>query len=340
MKNLIVGYGELLLRLTPSHHGELIEQSHSLGMSFAGAEANILADLSNLGHSTQFVSSFPDNPIGRKAAQFLKQNGIDVEELNWDQRRMGTYFIEHGHSIRGTRVTYDRKDSSVCYNVVSKEKWEEIFKDASYFMLTGVTPALSANCRQNIQTALQSAKENDVTIVFDLNYRRSLWNGEEARKSFIEILPLVDVLVGNVGSAKDVFNIDINKWTDYEGLCSATLNTVKGLQELGEFDVIGMTMRIQKSASQNLLGGMILHRGIAEFSDPIDVDVVDRIGGGDAFTAGMIHGRIKDWEDSKIVQFSNACYAATHTLSGDINQLTERELLNLAEGQLKGYTKR
>ena len=340
VKHKIIGYGELLLRLTPSQHGELIEQSHSLGMSFAGAEANVLADLSNLGHRTQFVSSFPENPIGRKASQFLKQYGIDIQELSWDDKRLGTYFIEHGRSIRGTRVTYDRKNSSVCHHIISKEKWYEIFKDAGYFILTGVTPALSYICRQNILSALQSAKENDVTIVFDLNYRRSLWSGEEAREAFLKILPFVDILIGNVGSAKDVFNISIDKWTDYEDLCAATLTSVKGLQDLGDFDAIAMTMRIQKSASHNLLGGMIVNRETNAYSDLINVDIVDRIGGGDAFTAGIIHGIIRNWEYSQTVKFANACYAATHTLLGDINQFTESELQNIAQGELKGFTKR
>lgn len=340
MKNKIVGYGELLLRLTPSERGHLIEQAHTLNMSFAGAEANILSDLSNLGHDSQFVSAFPNNVIGRKAEQFLKSFGVGTQEIHWDDNRLGSYFIEHGHSIRGTRVTYDRKNSSVCHFVVNENDWDRILKDAHYFILTGVTSALSPICHQNILRGLKCAQKLGLEIIFDLNYRRSLWSREEASKAFLEILPFVNTLVGNIGSANDIFDIEIQEWSDFDELCESTIMAANALREYGNFDTVAMTMRIQKSASMNTLGGLILDYSGVFKSQAIEVGVVDRIGGGDAFAAGLIHGMIKDWDASDIIQFANACYAATHTLEGDINVLSELELLEIAGGQLKGYAKR
>lgn len=340
MKQKIVGYGELLLRLTPSPRGHLIDQAHSLDMSFAGAEANILADLSLLGHRSQFVSALPNNVIGRKAEQFLKKYGLDTEEINWDDNRLGTYYIEHGHSIRATRVTYDRKDSSVCYFDMNENDWGRILQDASYLILTGVTSALSSICHQNLLKGLKSARNLDVQIVFDLNYRRSLWSRAEAKKAFLDILPYINILVGNVGSAMDVFDIQGQRWSGFDELCDATLRSANELQELGDFDTIAMTMRIQNSASQNTLGGMIINDDGVNCSQAINVNVVDRIGGGDAFVAGLIHGMTTDWKPSKIIEFANACYAATHTIEGDINLLGESELLAIAEGEVKGFTKR
>lgn len=340
VRNKIVGYGELLLRLTPSERGHLIDQAHTLDMSFAGAEANILADLAMLGHHSQFVSSFPENVIGRKAEHFLKSFGVNTDEIHWDNHRLGTYFIEHGQSIRGTRVTYDRKDSSVCHFSLDENEWERILKDARYLVLTGVTSALSPICHENILKGLTCAKDLGVDIVFDLNYRRSLWSHEEAHKAFMDILPFVNILFANVGSAKDVFDIPIMDWNGYEGLCESTLKSANALRGYGDFNAIAMTMRIQKSASQNVLGGLIINNDGEHYSQAIDIDIVDRIGGGDAFVAGAMHGMIHDWMPSKMIQFANACYAATHTLQGDINLMSESDLLAMAEGQLQGFTKR
>lgn len=335
----IVGYGELLLRLTPAEHGNLIEQSDQFKMAFAGAEANILVDLTLLGNPTSFVSAFPKNPIGRSANHFLQGFGMNTAPIIWDNSRMGAYYIEHGTSIRGTRVTYDRKGSSICNVPIDVKKWASIFENASYFILTGITPALSQICRDNIKTALPIANEKGVKVVFDLNYRRTLWSTTAARTSFDSILPFVDILIGNTGSAYDIFDIKTDKITDYSSLEKASQQAAEQLDKLGNFDWIGMTLRLQKSANKNLLGGMI-KRDDFHFSEPLDVRVVDRLGGGDAFAAAMLHGIIRNWSVKEIVNFGAAAFGITQTLQGDINYLTEEELLQIANGNVLGYVKR
>lgn len=339
MSKTIVGYGELLLRLSPVEHGNLIEHSPALKMGFAGAEANIIADLALLGHDTSFITALPNNPVGRSANQFLQKFDIHTDDIIWDEGRVGAYYIEHGTSIRGTRVTYDRADSSICNNPISAEQWSIIFENTSFFILTGITPALSQVCRDNIKIALPIAKEKGVKIVFDLNYRRTLWSTTAARTSFESILPFVDILIGNTGSAYDVFGIQTDKVKDYASLEKASQQAAEQLDKLGDFDWIGMTLRLQKSANKNLLGGMI-KKADYHFSQPLDVRVVDRLGGGDAFAAAMLHGLINNWTIEKIVNFGTAAFGATQTLQGDINFMTEEELLQIANGNVLGFVKR
>lgn len=340
MNNKIVGYGELLLRLTPVEYGGLVEQSEALKMGFAGAEANIIADLALLGHATAFVTAFPQNPVGRKANQFLQRYGIDSDSVIWNNGRLGTYYIEHGTSIRGSRVTYDREDSLVTKTTFTTAEWETILQGASYFILTGVTPALSAVCQQTIANALQVCKSLDVKVVFDLNYRRTLWTKEEAKKSFESILPFVNILIGNVGSAYDVFDIKTAEADDYTSLKLSTQQAADALSQLGNFDWIAMTMRLQTNANDNELGGMIKEGNDYFFSPSIETKIIDRLGGGDAFAAAVLHGIIKNWPDQKIVNFANAAFAITQTLHGDINYISEQELRQVASGSVKGHVMR
>ena len=340
MTGKIIGYGELLLRLTPYEHGALIEQSDSFKTGFAGAEANMLADLALLGHSTAFVTAFPKNPIGRAANLFLQKFGIDTNSIIWNDHRMGTYYIEHGTSIRGTRVTYDRKNSAVATTKLPLKHWEAAFQAASYFVLTGITPALSKICQDNILTALEVAKANQVKIVFDLNFRRTLWSTKAAKPIFETILPMVDVLFANIGSAKDVFGIQTKKIADFDSLKTATQQAAVGLANYGDFESMGLTLRLQESANHNLLGGMIKKEDQYCFSAAIPTEIVDRLGGGDAFAAATLHGLIKNWTAKDIVNFATAAFAATQTIQGDINYLTETELLSIANGNIRGFVKR
>ena len=168
MRNRVAGFGELLLRLSPQGHEDLIVQSDALEMSFAGAEANMLADLSHWGHPTQFITALPDNPLGKKAIMFLQQNGVGTKNIRVDKGRMGTYFIEHGTAIRGTQVTYDRKNSSITLWDLSEKEWKDFLKNTSYFVVTGITPALSASCQKSLLKGLEIAQRLDCKVVFIL----------------------------------------------------------------------------------------------------------------------------------------------------------------------------
>jgi 2-dehydro-3-deoxygluconokinase len=340
MSKKIIGYGELLLRLTPVEYRNLLEQSEALKMRFAGAEANVAADLALLGHDVEFMTILPDNPLGRSANNFLRKFGINTSHTKWVEGRLGTYYVEHGTSIRGSRITYDRLHSAFSSHEISEQSWIDILTDINGLILTGITPALSQECRNSLQRAVKVAKEQNVAVYFDLNYRRTLWSNKDAQKSFDEILPYVDVLFANIGSAWDIYNIPIPDIWDEEQLVDVTAETAKQLEKLGDFKAVAMTMRLQRSADDNVLGGYIqTSDGVAE-SQMFHTKIIDRLGGGDAFMAATIHGMMKGWTNENIVNFGAAAFAGTQTLHGDINFLTEEELQSLAQGNRKGFVKR
>ena len=309
-------------------------------MNFAGAEANIIADLSLLGHKTQLISALPNNPIGKKALKFLNQYGTDTDSIIWDQGRMGTYYIEHGEDIRGTQVTYDRKDSSFTHLSLNENDWEKILENSSHLVITGITPALSKTAEGSLLNALTVAKSKNCKVVFDLNFRRTLWTVEAAKKSFGRILPYVAILFGNIGSVNDVFGANIEMENDFEALQKGTENAIELVSQLGDFETVGMTIRQQKTASDNVLGGMIKQGGQLTTGLSIPTKIKDRLGGGDAFAAGVLHGILSDWDMKKTVDFATAAFALTQTLSGDINYLDEKQILAVSQGNLKGYVKR
>jgi len=336
----ITGFGELLLRLSPQVHEDLIVQSDALEMSFAGAEFNILADLSHCGHPTQFITALPENPLGKKAIMFLQQNGVGTKNIRLDQGRMGTYFIEHGTAIRGTQVTYDRNNSSITLWDLSEKDWEGFLKSSSYFVVTGITPALSASCQKSLLKGLKVAQKLNCKVVFDLNFRRSLWVAKSAQKSFSKILPFVNILLGNIGSVNDTFEANINIKNDFEALNQGTKNAIDFVSHLGDFDTIAMTIRQQINATENVLGGMIKEGGNALTSLAIPTTIKDRLGGGDAFAAGILHGKLSGWELQKTLDFATASFAMTQTLKGDINYLSEKEIQSVSEGNFRGHVKR
>ena len=160
MGKIISSFGELLLRLTPQVHEDLIVQTSALEMGFAGAEANIVADLSHWGHETQFISALPENPIGKKGLMFLNKNGVGTQFISMDKGRMGTYYIEHGTAIRATKVTYDREESTFSKLYLDEKDWGNFLENSSHFVVTGITPALSENCQKSLLKGLKIGHEN------------------------------------------------------------------------------------------------------------------------------------------------------------------------------------
>ena len=335
-----LAYGELLLRLTPSVHGELLEQSDHLKMAFAGAEANIICDLSRLGHDCAFLSAFPQNPLGRKALSFLNSYGVNTNPVSWSAGRMGTYYIEHGQSIRGTKVVYDRKHSSVSQTAISAKEWERLLKHQDYFILTGITPALSKVCRDNISAALEVAQKLPVQVVLDFNYRRSLWSPQDARASLEQYLPKVDLLFANIGAVQDIFGLQTKPWNTQKGLEEASQQALLFLDDLHDFAHISLTMRLQHNASENRLSALTKTGDQVQWAPWIDTTIIDRLGGGDAFVAAYLHGLTRQWPIAQTLAFAVAAFAYTQTIIGDINLASEEELLSIAAGNTFGFAKR
>ncbi len=339
-KNIIVGYGELLLRLTPSNHSQLIEQATSLNLSFGGSESNIISNLSNLGHNTKMITSFPDNSLGKSANRFLKSFGVNTNDIIFRNGRIGTYFIEHGESLRGSKIIYDRIDSCFSKEKVDDKVWKNVFNDSSYFILSGITPSLSKECQDNVLRSVKIAKSNKVKIVFDLNFRRNLWKEEEAFSFISKIINDVDILIGNIGSISDIFGYKYKSSNNFSELEKITQDACEFISKDFSFDLVGLTIRNQINATHNQLGGLIKVNGNYFFGKTFEMNIIDRIGGGDAFSSGIIHGLIKAYNPQKIIDFSNSCFALTQTIKDDINYFDQKDIIEFGSDNYKGYIKR
>lgn len=340
IKNNIVAYGEILLRLTPFNHGDLIDQSSALNMSFAGAESNIISSLSNLGHRTTMITSLPNNSLGKSACRFLKSFGVNTDYIRFKDGRIGSYYIEHGASKRGGKVIYDRLDSCFSSENIAESIWIKAFKDSDFYVLTGITPALSKECQKNILNSIKIAKLNNVKIVFDLNYRRNLWSGNEALKFFSKIISDVDILIANIGSISDVFGFNYKNSTDFKELESISQSACEYILNKHSFDVIGMTIRNQLHATHNQLGGVLRINEKYYYGRSYDLEIIDRVGGGDAFVSGLLHGLINSYKNNQIINFANACFALTQTIKGDINYFEEDEIIDFSSKNYSGHIKR
>ncbi len=340
IKNNIVAYGEILLRLTPFNHGDLIDQSSALNMSFAGAESNIISSLSNLGHRTTMITSLPNNSLGKSACRFLKSFGVNTDYIRFKDGRIGSYYIEHGASKRGGKVIYDRLDSCFSSENIAESIWIKAFKDSGFYVLTGITPALSKECQKNILNSIKIAKLNNVKIVFDLNYRRNLWSGNEALKFFSKIISDVDILIANIGSISDVFGFNYKNSTDFKELESISQSACEYILNKHSFDVIGMTIRNQLHATHNQLGGVLRINEKYYYGRSYDLEIIDRVGGGDAFVSGLLHGLINSYKNNQIINFANACFALTQTIKGDINYFEEDEIIDFSSKNYSGHIKR
>jgi len=329
----IAAFGEILLRLTPSDGGRLLNTG-SLDMSFAGAESNVLSALAMLGHKTRFVTKVPDGPIGESALLSLKQFGVDTSFIGRGVGRMGTYFIELGSSIRPSRVVYDRENSA--FSMISKGEfdWHELLQGISWLHLTGITLALSENCLQQSLAALQQAQKLGVKVSFDLNYRRSLWKDKkQARLAYESVLEYTHLLFGNEGSLYDVFDWKSDSDSGYQRDQDLML---KSCAQFG-VESVAFTRRHHPSASRNRLEGLLLAGDQFYQSKDYEVVVSDRFGTGDTFAAGVLHGYSKSWDLQRVIDFSTAAFALKHTIRGDQMLCVEDEIVSIMEGNIYGH---
>ncbi len=332
----IAAFGEILLRLTPSDGGRLLNTS-ALNMSFAGAESNVLSALSMLGHTTSFITKLPDGPIGESALFSLRQFGVGTSCIKRGNGRMGSYFIELGSSIRPSRVVYDRKNSAI--SLIDREEfdWGSLLDGISWLHLSGITLALSEHCLLQSIEAVKQAKAQGVKVSFDLNFRRSLWKDRaEARRAFEQVMEYTDLLFGNEGAVKDVFD-----WiSNAEDKAQRDRDLMQ--KSARHFDIghVAFTRRHHPSASMNGLEGTYFSDGSFYHSKSYQVVVSDRFGTGDSFAAAVLHGIVNHWEPQKVIEFASAGFALKHTIKGDQMLCNEDEIVSIMEGNVHGHVLR
>lgn len=321
-------FGEIMLRLTPFQPGERIKTSNLLNVSFAGSESNVAASLSQLGHNACFITKLPNNDIGDACEHSLLSYGIDTSGILRTEGRLGTYFIELGSSIRPSKVIYDREGSLFSKSHKGDFDWDHLLEGVSWLFASGITAALTENCRELLLELLAQASKKNVKVAFDMNYRRTLWKGSsEARVFFEKAIPHIYLLLGNTGAINDIYDDQV---TDTEEAIRVSA-TRFGIDELC------FTDRKHHSASHNDLQGFIHSQGEIYKSKPLSVDIKDRLGTGDAFAAGCLHGYAKNWSPEEIINFGTAAFALKHTIIGDQHTSSENEIMEVVEGKNRGH---
>lgn len=328
-----VTFGEILLRLTSSTLGEKIYSVKELSVDYAGAEANVASSLAILGNKVAYVTKLPSNQLGDAAMGSLKAYGVDTSKVVRGGKRLGIYFIEHGSSIRPSKVIYDREDSSISKITKGELDWGTILKNSDWLFLSGITPALSEQCAQETILAAKTAKKLGVNVAFDLNYRRSLWkNAEDAKKIFDEILEHTDLLFGNTGSIKDVYGIEGKG----KNLVDRTMDVSNTVMEELAIPQVAFTVRDHISASTNVVSSVYTSKNLNHVSPQFKIDILDRFGAGDAFAAAFLHALHKGWVGDKVSDFATVAFALKHTLKGDHHTSTEDEIVSIMEGNTGG----
>ena len=338
----IVTFGELMMRLTPPGYARLT-QAGAFEVTFGGAEANVAASLACMGEDAEFVSKIPANDIGQAAVNSLRAWGVGTAHLLRGGERLGTYYMERGASQRPSKVVYDRAGSAVALAKAAEFDWNAILDGADWFHLTGITPALSAELANACEDACRVAKRKGVTVSFDPNYRAKLWSVADAAKAMQRYLPYVDVLITNENQAADLSGVHVPA-----GEVSGDDVTERGYLALAEgmkalypqLRYVALTERRTFSAEVNSFCAKLYDGEKLYSSEKYRMEIVDRVGGGDAFAAGLIYALRNGKNARDAVQFAAAASCLKHSVEGDMNPATVAEIETLANGNATGRVQR
>lgn len=337
----IVTLGEIMLRLSTPIQSRFV-QANQLNVHFGGGEANVAVSLANYGHDAYFVSKLPKNEIGQAAVNELRKHGVHTDYIQRGGERIGIYYLETGSSMRPSKVIYDRAHSSISEAEVSDFDFDEIFKDATWFHWSGITPAISKQGALITKAACKKAKELGLTVSVDLNYRKKLWTPLEAQVGMKDLMKYVDVCIGNEEDAELTLGFKPKKSNGTNGsLNSEDYKTIfKEMQETFGFKVVVSTLRESFSATRNGWSAILYDSKEFYNSKHYIIDpIIDRVGGGDAFSAGLIHGLLTK-KTQEAIEFAVAASALKHTIPGDFNQVSEQEVIALALGDTSGRVQR
>ncbi len=337
----VAAMGELMLRLSPLQ-GERLRDTRRFDLHFGGAEANAAVSLAQFGARASFVSVFPDNDLGDNAAAGLRWAGVDTEHILRRGERMGIYFLEHGHGPRPSKVVYDRAHSAFSTLSPGDIDWDSVLEDTRWFHWTGITPALGDGVAECLKEGLQTAQAKGVTVSVDLNYRKKLWSTEKAGRVMRGLMPYVNVLIGNEEDPQNVFGIHPDDSDVDKGKLSREGYRKLSQRLLSELEVekVLITLRESLSATENYWSACLYNGEEFLISSRYHVWIIDRVGSGDAFAAGLIWSLLQGEEDQAALNFGVAAAVLKHTIAGDFNLVTREEVERLAAGDTAGRVKR
>jgi 2-dehydro-3-deoxygluconokinase len=329
MKNKkIVTLGEIMMRLSTPGHARFT-QTTNFNIQYAGSEANVAVSLVHLGMHAEHVTRFPNNDIGASATQTLKQHGVMTDHILYGEERMGLYFLENGAVHRSSRIIYDRFESAFAYITPGSINWDEIFQDASWFHWSGITPAISEGAATVCLEAIQAARKNNVLVSGDINYRRNLWQyGKKATDIMPELIAGSDRIIAGT---TDIENCTGISEEEFESACAKMMKAFPAVKK------VASTHRESISSSHNKISAILWDGKKLYHSRIYDLThIVDRVGSGDAFMAGLIYGWLMKDDDRKAVEFAAAACAWKHTIEGDVNLATAAEIESLVRGENVG----
>ncbi len=342
MKKYIT-FGEIMLRLKPPNR-ERFFQSPLLEATFGGGEANVAVGLARFGLKVAYVSAIPDNPIGDACIRELRKQGIDTSLVIRKGERLGIYFLEAGANQRPSKVVYDRSHSAIAEASPGDINWDKVFDGANWFHISGITPAISLSAADLSLAAVKIAKDKGVTVSCDLNFRKNLWKyGKSAPEVMGELAKYVDIAIGNEEDCQKSLGVKVNinvetgklQAEKYQELTERVLELYPNIQK------IAITLRESHSADYNGWSAVLNNRKEFLISKKYEIhNIVDRVGGGDAFAAGLIYGFDHLPSDKEALEFAVAASCLKHSIPGDLPLISVKEVESLAGGAASGRVQR
>ena len=336
-------FGEIMLRLKSPSHERLLQSPH-LEATFGGGEANVAVSLANYGCDAAFVSALPDHAIGDAAIRELRKFGVDTSHIRRTGERVGVYFLETGANQRASKVVYDRSGSSICQTNSGDFDWRRIFAGAKWLHITGITPALSASAAELSLEAVAAASDAGLTVSCDFNFRGKLWKyGKSAPEVMNELVQFVDIGIANEEDCQKSLGVSVDVDVDSGelDLSKYELLSARMLEKFPRMSVIAITMRESLSADRNHWSACLRDRDGFHVSRRHEIsDIIDRVGGGDSFAAGLIHGLNAFADRRQSLDFAVAASCLKHSIAGDFNRVDAAEVLHLMEGSGSGRVQR
>ena len=342
----VVTFGEIMVRLGAPDYLRLI-QANQFDVSYAGAEANVAVSLANYGIATDYITCLPNNPVAERCIMDLRGHKVGVDHIVRVGKRIGILYLETGSNARPSKVVYDRENSSFAEIEPGSIDWNDILKDAEWFHWSGITPALSNNAAEECMNAIKTARELGVTVSCDVNYRGSLWNyGKKASDIMPQMVEISDIVIGNEEDCEKVFGIKPDNFDAertegeirqmaFKSVCQQMMKCFPNIKK------IAITLRGAVNANHNTWGGILYDGNNLYESNRYDItDIVDRVGGGDSFVGGLIFGLIHYDSDQEALDFASAASCLKHTIKGDFNYVTVKDVEYLLNGNASGRVKR
>lgn len=337
----VITFGETMMRLNPEGYKRFV-QADKFEASYAGGEANVAVGLAQFGVKAAYVTKFPAHEIGQCAVNEIARFGVDTSLIVRGGDRLGVYFVEKGASQRASKVIYDRANSAIALAKPEDFDWNKIFDGADWFHWTGITPALGGYLPEICLEACKAARAKGIKVSCDLNFRKKLWTSEKANEVMSKLMPYVDVCIANEEDAKDVFGIEAENTDLNSGKLDekAYVSVAKQLAERFGCEKVAITLRKSISASDNDWSGMLYSSGKASFAPTYHLRIVDRVGGGDSFGAGLIYSLLNGYSDKDAIDFAVAASALKHSIEHDFNLVSVAEVKSLAAGNASGRVQR